>query len=422
MRTDVTQQPEPAQGQQPAARTASANGRDSQVDDTSALQPAPHRIHLSKADITQLEEQYVLEAVRSGWVAPLGPQVDAFESEMAARLGVAGALALSSGTAALHLVLLDAGARAGRAVLIPSMTFAATANAVAYTGAEPVFIDSQSSDANVDPALVIDAVDTLRHEGVDIAAVVTVDLFGRCVDYSRLVGQLADRGIPLIEDAAEALGASHAGRPAGTFGIAGALSFNGNKIVTTSGGGMLVSDDLDLLARCRYLATQARQPVPYYQHTDIGYNYRLSNLLAALGRAQLARLDSMIARRRSIRHRYVDGLSDIPGIRFLGRGVSDDAPGDTDDNCWLTCIAFDSSRTDLADDLVAQFAALNVEARHLWKPMHLQPVFERARAFTNGVSQRLFETGITLPSGSALGDDDIDFVIRAMREIAGRIG
>ena len=220
------------------------------------------RIHLSKPDVTEHEERLVLEALRSGWVAPLGPMVDRFEAEVAERIGVAGALALSSGTAALHLALLELGAGPGRVVLVPSMTFAASANAVVYTGAEPVFVDSDPRDGNVDPGLLLESVDTLRREGHDIAAVMTVDLFGRCADHASIAPALRERGIPLVEDAAEALGAVRDGRAAGSFGRAAALSFNGNKILTTSGGGMLVSDDPDLLAHARYLSTQARDDAP----------------------------------------------------------------------------------------------------------------------------------------------------------------
>ncbi len=276
------------------------------------------RIHLSRAHVTEVEEKYVLEALRSGWVAPLGPMVDRFEAEIAERCGVRGALALSSGTAALHLALLDAGAGPGTVVVLPTMTFAASANAVAYTGAEPVFVDS-GPDANVDVDLLVETVESLLREGVIVAAVMTVDLFGRCCDYTSLEGRLAALDVPLIEDAAEALGAHHGERAAGSFGRAAALSFNGNKIMTTSGGGMLLSDDLDLLERARYLSTQARQPAAWYEHTEIGYNYRMSNILAALGIGQLERLDSMIGRRREIRRRYEAGLADLDGVGFLGR-------------------------------------------------------------------------------------------------------
>lgn len=377
------------------------------------------RIFLSKADITEVEERFVLDAVRSGWVAPLGPHVDAFEAEIAARLGVAGALALSSGTAALHLALLHVGARPGTVVVLPTMTFAASANAVVYTGAEPVFVDAQESDGNVDPHLLIEAVDTLRGEGKQIAAVMTVDLFGRCVDYPALLDALEEREISLVEDAAEALGAAHGDRAAGSFGIAAALSFNGNKIMTTSGGGMLLSNDVDLLARARYLSTQAREPVPWYEHTDIGYNYRMSNVLAALGRGQLTRLDDMIARRKDIRQAYVDGFSDVDGVRFLGR---DTARDDAADNCWLTCIVLDPLATPVsADALIKALGEDDIEARHLWKPMHAQPVFSQARSFTTGASERLFAHGVTLPSGSILTDADVDKVIVATRNALGAV-
>jgi len=368
------------------------------------------RIHLSKADITEVEERFVVDAMRSGWIAPLGPHVDAFEAEVSSRVGVAGALALSSGTAALHLALLDAGVGPGTVVPVSSLTFAATVNAIVYTGADPVLIDAQRSDGNVDVDLLLEAVDTLRAEGLAVPAVVPVDLFGRCVDYSRLVPGLQERGVLLVEDAAEALGASHAGKHAGSFGRSAALSFNGNKIMTTSGGGMLLSNDLKLLDRARYLSTQARQPVPWYEHTDIGFNYRLSNILAALGRGQLQRLDAMIARRREIRDLYAKALASFEDVRVRGRSDQDT---DEHDNCWLTTIVVERQGTP-ADDIVRVLAAQDIEARHVWKPMHLQPVFAGNRAFVTGASDELFRTGVTLPSGAALGDDEIERVIDAL--------
>jgi dTDP-4-amino-4,6-dideoxygalactose transaminase len=372
------------------------------------------RIHLSKADVTEVEEHYVLDALRSGWVAPLGPDVDAFEAEIAQRVGVAGALALSSGTAALHVALLNLGAAPGKVVVLPSMTFAASANAVAYTGATPVFVDSRTADGNVDVDLMLHAVDILVDEGSDIAAVMSVDLFGRCVDYLALVPELEARGIELVEDAAEALGASLDGQPAGSFGRAAALSFNGNKIMTTSGGGMLLSNDSDLLARARYLSTQARQPVPWYEHTDIGFNYRMSNLLAALGRAQLSRLDAMIARRKAIRARYTEALADVEGVRILG---SDGVDGYFD-NCWLTCLVLDAAVAE-APAVIKALDAVDIEARHLWKPMHAQPVYAGARSFVTGAGDDLFAHGVTLPSGSALTDDEIERVVAELRSALG---
>ena len=385
----------------------------------------PERILMSQAQVSEVEERYVLDAIRSGWVAPLGPHVDAFEREIAERVGVEHALALSSGTAALHLALIHLGAGPGTKVVLSSMTFAATANAVVYTGAEPVFVDAQASDGNVDAALMVEAVRTLRDEGEDVVAAVPVDLFGRAVDYDILAPGLDDLGVPLLEDAAEALGASFDGAAAGSFGRAAALSFNGNKIMTTSGGGMLLSDDAELVAHARKLSTQSREPVPWYEHTEIGYNYRLSNVLAALGRGQLERLDGMIARRREIRARYADAFADIP-VRFLGRDT--EGRDDSNDNCWLTTIVLEDTlveerRKNLetnptapspADNLVEAMAAEQIEVRHLWKPMHLQPVFSGARNFGGSVSEDLFRRGVTLPSGPALTDDQIDRVIAAV--------
>ena len=373
------------------------------------------RIHLSKATVTEREEQLVLEALRSGWVAPLGPMVDRFEAEIAERTGVAGALALSSGTAALHLALLHHGVGAGDVVVVPSMTFAATTNAIVYTGATPVFVDSQASDANVDVALMIEAVDALRAEGENVAAVVTVDLYGRAVDYSTLVPALAERGIPLLEDAAEALGASLDGEACGSFGSCAAISFNGNKIMTTSGGGMLLSNDTELLARARYLSTQARQPAPWYEHTEVGYNYRMSNLLAALGIGQLERLDAMIARRREIRDLYADAFADLDGVRLLGRSEGDD---DRYDNCWLTGAIVEGREPGFIDHVVEGFNAADIEARHLWKPMHMQPMYASARTFGGDVAAGLFHSGLNLPSGVDLADDDVARVIATFRELA----
>jgi dTDP-4-amino-4,6-dideoxygalactose transaminase len=373
-----------------------------------------NRIHLSKADVTEVEEQYVLNALRSGWIAPLGPDVEAFESEIAARVGVRHALALSSGTAALHLALLGIGAGPSTAVLLPSMTFAASANAVTYTGSTPVFVDSEPHDGNVDPELLLKALDELIAAGHDVAAVMTVDLFGRPADYDRIAPALEERGVPLIEDAAEALGASSGERAAGSFGRAAALSFNGNKIMTTSGGGMLVSNDEAFVSRARKLSTQAREDVPWYEHTETGYNYRLSNILAALGRGQLTRLDGMIERRRQIRRQYERGIDSLGGVTMLGGDAGSD-------NCWLTCVTLDPDTTAVdADMVISDLNRMGIEARHLWKPMHLQPLFVNARALLNGTSESLFRRGIALPSGANLTDADIDRVIDAIARTLSR--
>ena len=376
------------------------------------------RMFLSRADVTEVEEAFVVDAVRSGWVAPLGPHVDAFETEIAERVGVAAALAVSSGTAALHLALLGLGVGPGTSVPCSSMTFAASANAIAYTGASPVFIDSDASDGNVDGGLLLEAVDVLLAEGKHVAAVLVVDLFGRCADYDAISSGLADRGVPLLEDAAESLGASRGGSPAGRFGQVAALSFNGNKVMTTSGGGMLLSDDVALVDHARYLSSQARQPVSWYEHTEVGYNYRLSNVSAALGRGQLTRLDQMIGRRRAIRQRYVDALKGATGIRFLGHTST----SLTEDNCWLTSIIIDPHLAVMsAGEVLDKLAAEDIEARHLWKPMHLQPAFKLERSFINGQSEKLFATGLTLPSGSSLTDDDVERVLAILvRALASR--
>ena len=367
------------------------------------------RILMSSPDVGDLEEQYLVAAFRSGWIAPLGPDVDAFEAEMADRVGVGHAAALSSGTAALHLGLLCLGVAPGDVVVTSTMTFAATANAIVYTGAVPHFVDCDPATGNLDPALLESALDTLRSEGRRIGAIVPVDLFGKSADYDAIL-PIAERfGVPVLADAAESLGAAHGGRAAGSFGAASALSFNGNKVMTTSGGGMLLTDDADLAARARYLATQARQPVAHYEHVEIGYNYRMSNLLAALGRAQLVRLDDMLARRRANREAYRNVFADVEGAEIFGGD-------DTEDNCWLTSVVVDPQVAGwTAGDLARSLAAADIESRPLWKPMHLQPVFAGAHATINGSAQRLFETGVTLPSGSALTSVQLETVLDAIR-------
>ena len=323
--------------------------------------------------------------------------VDEFERRVAERCGRRYAVALSSGTAALHLALLNVGAAPGTVVVVPTLTFAATANAVAYTGAEPVFVDCDPVTGNLDPQLLQEALTALQAERAHVVAVVPVDLLGRSVDFSRITPVCEEHDVPVISDAAESLGASHAGRPAGSFGLAAALSFNGNKIMTTSGGGMLLTDDAQFAERVRYLSTQARQPAVHYEHTEVGYNYRLSNVLAALGLAQLERLDAMIERRRALREEYARVFADISGARIFQRD------GDEVDNCWLTAVLVDPETAGwTVDELRAALDADNIESRPLWKPMHRQPVFAGARSFVTGAADGLFATGLTLPSGSAL--------------------
>ncbi len=369
------------------------------------------RILLSSPDVTQMEEDAVVRAVRTGWIAPLGPEVDAFEDELAAYGGRAHAVALSSGTAALHLGLLTLGVQPGDAVLTSTMTFAATANAITYTGAEPVFVDCDET-GNMDPALLEEAFAELQREGRRIGAVLPVDLLGKVADHEA-IGRIAEqRGVPVLSDAAESLGATRGGNPSASFGHAAALSFNGNKVMTTSGGGALLTDDSELAERVRYLATQARQPVVHYEHTEVGFNYRMSNILAGLGRAQLSRLDGMIARRRDLRERYISLVSSYEGIRVFGEPSGLDG-GPTRDNWWLTSVLIDGAPF-TTQELQNALAEQNIEARPMWKPMHLQPVFTGARAFIDGTSERLFATGISLPSGSALSEQQISRVMETI--------
>ena len=367
------------------------------------------RIYMSSPDVGVLEQQAVQRAMESGWIAPLGPEVDAFERELAERVGVDHGVALASGTAALHLGLLGLGIGPGDLVLTSSMTFAATANAIVYTGATPVFIDSALESGNIDVGLLEEAISTLQSEGTPARAIVPVDLLGKAVDYTAIEALAAEQGLTLLADAAESVGATHGGRPAGSFGAASIVSFNGNKIMTTSGGGMLLTDDEALAQRARYLATQARQPVAHYEHVEIGFNYRLSNVLAALGRAQLTRLDEMIARRRARRAEYAALFAEVQGVSIFG--------GDgAEDNCWLTSIVVDEHAAFIPAELQAFLTERNIESRPLWKPMHLQPVFASERAFTNGNAQRLFETGLTMPSGSALTDEQFARVTTGVGE------
>lgn len=372
------------------------------------------RIHLSAPDIGPVEEEYLIRALRSGWVAPVGPELDAFEREMAVRVGVTHAVALSSGTAALHLALVALDVRPHDVVVVPTLTFAATANAVLYTGAEPAFVDCDPRTGNIDISLLAESLRSLRRMGRRVAAVIPVDIFGLCADYTNLLPLCTQAGVAVVEDAAEALGARHADRMAGSFGSAGILSFNGNKIMTTSGGGMLLSDDSALVARCRYLAAQARQPVIHYEHTEVGYNYRLSNLLAAIGRAQLRRLDTMINRRRTLRDRYAKLFASSAGVRLLGSEQDGS-------NFWLTAIIVDASEAGWhVGQLAAYLENRAIETRPVWKPLHLQPMHARRMATVTGAAQRLFERGLTLPSGSAITDQQFDRIAEAITTFLGR--
>jgi dTDP-4-amino-4,6-dideoxygalactose transaminase len=369
------------------------------------------RIFLSPPDVSEVERKLLLEAFDSNWVAPVGPDLDAFEAQVAELVGVRHAVALTSGTAALHLALVAAGVRRGDTVLVPSFTFAATANAVMYLGARPVFLDSTAESWNVDPELVAQELRARAGAGQLPRAVVAVDMYGQCADYQPLLEACDRYGVALIEDAAEALGASYRGRAAGSFGLAGVLSFNGNKIITTGGGGMLLTDDGRVATQTRHLATQAREPVPHYEHRTVGYNYRLSNLLAAVGRGQVQRLSEMIAARRETASSYRAALGDLPGLTFMPVAEYGEP------NWWLTCLLVDAAEFGASrDQLLARLARHNIEARPAWKPMHLQPVFRDCVMRGGEVSADLFRRGLCLPSGSALTEHDRERVVRALRE------
>lgn len=378
-------------------------------------EPTPQpRIHLSPPDMSVTERDLLLSAFEANWIAPVGPDLDAFEEEFATRIGIGHAVALSSGTAGLHLALLTAGVGPGDVVIVPTFTFAATANAARYLGAEPWLVDSLPSSWNVDPQLVGEALSAARVEGRRVGAVVTVDLYGQCADHPPIRSLCDEAGVPLIEDAAEAVGAAWGGAPAGSFGDVGVFSFNGNKAMTTGGGGMVVSTDEARISRIRHLSTQAREPALHYEHTEIGFNYRLSNVLAAIGRGQLRRLDAMLARRAEIRAAYETGIGALPGVTFNPL----DARGCP--NHWLTvAVLGDDAAVDPAG-LIAALEAEGIEARPAWKPMHLQPVFSGARCFGGAVAAEAFARGVCLPGGSGLGDGDLARVIDTARGVLSR--
>lgn len=369
-----------------------------------------HRVYLSSPHLGSEEQRFVQEAFDTNWVAPLGPNVDAFERELAERVAMPHAAALSSGTAALHLALQLVGVKPGDDVIVSSLTFSASANPVRYVGAAPVFIDSERETWNLDPELLAEELHESKRKGKRPAAVVAVDLYGQCADYARIATLCAEHGVPLIEDAAEALGATWQGQPAGSFGVCAAFSFNGNKIITTSGGGALVSRDRAMIERARFLATQARDPAPHYQHSSIGYNYRMSNVLAGIGRGQLRVLNDRIAARRANRTFYESALGDLEGLGFMPLSPKGEWNG------WLTVItvdpaAFGASREDLRVALEKE----NIESRPVWKPMHLQPVFEGCRMRGGAVSEAAFARGLCIPSGSNLAAEDRDRVVAIIR-------
>ncbi len=365
-------------------------------------------IYLSPPDVGQLESQLVLQALESGWVSPKGSFLDDFERLLANLSQRKHAVALSSGTSALHLGLLALGIGRGDLVVCSSLTFVATANAIRYVGATPVFIDSDPVTGNMSISLLKEAVQTLSLEGKRISAAIPVDFLGCMADHPEILDFCEYHQIPVLVDSAESLGASYQGRPSGSFGQLAVFSFNGNKIATTSGGGAVVTDDHHLAERVRFLASQAREPTPHYEHKELGYNYRLSNISAAIGVGQLRRLDDMVSVRRANRARYREIFAAEEGVSFLGRE-------DHEDNCWLTAVMFHPEECRISrGKLDRVLSEAGIESRALWKPMHLQPLYRSEVAFVNGTAESIFNFGIALPSGSGLSDNDWERIERAI--------
>jgi len=368
------------------------------------------RIYLSSPHMGSQEQEFVREAFETNWLSPLGPNVDAFEAEFADRVGSQYAAALSSGTAALHLALLIAGVEPGDEVVVSSLTFVASVNPIRYIGATPVFIDSEKDSWNLDPELLDGFLKQRAKVNRLPKAVMVVHLYGQTANMDPIMETCRAHGVMVIEDAAEALGADYRGRSPGSFGHMGIFSFNGNKIITTSGGGMLVSDDEHAIARARKLATQARDPAPHYQHTEIGYNYRLSNVLAGIGRGQLQVLEERVLQRRANFDFYVESLADLPGVTFQpeaewGRHTR-----------WLTCLTVNPAAGGSDRETIrTHLESLNIEARPVWKPMHLQPLYSGYEVVGGEVADELFEFGLCLPSGSNLTDEEKHRVVAAVR-------
>ncbi|WP_302058267.1 DegT/DnrJ/EryC1/StrS aminotransferase family protein [Paenibacillus sp. MZ04-78.2] len=374
------------------------------------------RIYLSPPHMGQEEQQWVQQAFATNWIAPLGPNVDVFEKEIAGYVGADGALALGSGTAAIHLALRLLGVGAGDTVFCSSLTFVASVNPVMYQGAEPVFIDSEPESWNMSPQALERALSEAKRAGKLPKAVVVVNLYGQSADMDPLLDLCDQYGVPVIEDAAESLGATYKGRASGTLGRFGVYSFNGNKIITTSGGGMLVSDDLEALEKARYWATQARDPAPYYEHSEVGFNYRMSNVLAGIGIGQLHQLPERIEARRAIFANYAEALGSMEGIEFMPEASFGQATR------WLTALTVDpQAATTTVGDIIQALAEANIESRPVWKPMHLQPLFQGCAYYPHqeghSVSDQLFGQGICLPSGSSLTETEQAKVIEIVKTL-----
>ncbi len=378
------------------------------------------RIYLSSPHMSEHEQQFVSEAFASNWIAPLGAHVDAFEQELAAYLGIDGALALCSGTAAIHLALRLLEVGPGDTVFCSSFTFIASANPILYQGAVPVFIDSEPASWNMSPAALQQAFQAAEHSGKLPKAVIVVNLYGQSADLTPIITICNHYGVPVVEDAAESLGATYQGKASGSCGRFGIFSFNGNKIITTSGGGMLVANDTEALEKARFWATQARDPARHYQHCEVGYNYRLSNVLAAIGRGQLRVLEERINARRAVFERYFAVLADVAGIEFMPEALYGRSTR------WLTALTIDPKQCGVtAIDIIDALAEQNIEARPVWKPLHLQPLFNGCayypHAGNDSISDSLFAAGICLPSGSNMTEEDQCRVITGICKCLGRV-
>lgn len=365
------------------------------------------KIWLSSPNMGGKEIEYVTEAFETNWIAPLGPNVDGFESDMSTYLDEANIAALSSGTAAIHLALIMLGVQPGDDVICQSFTFSASANPIRYQFANPIFIDSEPDSWNMDPQLLEQAIVNGIEKGKKPKAVIVVHLYGQAAKMDEIVSICKKYNVPLIEDAAEALGSEYKGQKLGTFGDFGILSFNGNKIITTSGGGMLVAKDENYIRRAKFLATQARDEAPHYQHSHIGYNYRMSNILAGVGRGQMRVIGERIEQKRGIFQKYFDVFKDIDGINFQSE------IDNSYSNKWLTAIVIDPVKLKLSrEDIRKELLKHNIESRPLWKPMHLQPVFSAYKSYITGVSENLFNDGLCLPSDTNMTNEEQNKIIK----------
>jgi dTDP-4-amino-4,6-dideoxygalactose transaminase len=375
------------------------------------------KVWLSSPHLGANELHYVNEAFVTNWIAPLGPHVNAFEQGLQDQTKIKHAAALSSGTSAIHLALILLGVKAGDTVFCQSLTFSASANPIAYQGAIPVFIDSEIETWNMDPVLLRIALEDAKHYGKLPKAIIPVHLYGMPAKIHEIISIAKEYGVPVIEDAAEALGSNINGKQCGSFSEFGVLSFNGNKIITTSGGGALLSDNIEMIEKARFLATQARDSAPHYQHSHIGYNYRMSNVLAGIGRGQLEVLNDRVEARRNNFEKYKKYFSkhNIAGFTIKFQ----EAPSGYYSNRWLTCILIDPSLNNGLGREIIRLALEeeNIESRPLWKPMHQQPIFAHSKTYLNGVSGKLFEDGLCLPSGSNLTDNEFDRIFYCLDKV-----